>query len=153
MNKEKSTVLTLTSSNNTLSESKTYNYELLQKSVKVGNNNTNVRVVVFYTHGDNDLRYVEDVAEELCELHKLPHSNTEFYEYDVPNSTWYHVSLRWDNKRYRGTSFFELNYNPLTQKPPKKVKVVPPTATKEKEHNESALNSVFNTVQSLLGAS
>lgn len=152
---EKSKLLTLNSSNNTLQEQKTYNYELSQKSVLVGKNSTTVKVVTFYTTSDNDLRYVEDVAEELCDLHKLPHNSTQFYEYNSTNSTWYHVSLRWDNKRYRGTSFYELNYNPHTEKPPKKLKtkVTDNDYEVQQQHSEEARQAVFTSVQNLLGAS
>lgn len=141
---------TLKSSNNTTKEEKTYNYELTSKSVKVGKNNTNVKVVTFYTTGDDDLRYVEDVAEELCELHKLPHSTTVFYEYDNVNKVWYHVQLHWDNKRFRGTCFIELDYNPLTEYPKKHKKVSKVTSSNEKA--DEARETVFNVYQTLLKA-
>lgn len=142
---------TLKSSNNTTKEEKTYNYELSNKSVKVGKNNTNVKVLTFYTSDDNDLRHIEDVAEELCDLHKLPYSTTVFYEYNSKDKSWFHVQLRWDNKRFRGTCFVELDYNPLTELP-KKVKKTKDNTEQNSEHAEEARETVFNVYQTLLKA-
>ncbi len=141
---------TLISSNNTLNEEKTYQYEITSTTVKIGNNNTNQKIVVFYTIGDNDLRYIEDICEELCHKHSLPFTSTKFYEYETINEKWNHIDIKWDNKRFRGTCFLDLDYNPLEGKP--KIQKVKKIEILEDQKQIEAKEQVFTTYQQLLQA-
>ncbi len=68
--------------------------------------------VVFYTKSDLDdsLRYVEDAAEEISNIHRTPKERTTFFE--SQGSKKWEIEMRWDSKRYRGTSWVELNSFP-----------------------------------------
>lgn len=141
----------LISSNNTLSIEKEYQYEITSTTIKIANNSSSQKNVVFYTKDDNDLRYIEDICEELCNKHNLPFTSTKFYEYDTINEKWFHIDIKWDNKRFRGCSFIELDYNPLHGKP-KLLKIKKNSSIEINEKEQEAKEVIFNTYQQLLQA-
>jgi hypothetical protein len=68
--------------------------------------------ILFYTVDDADdtLRYVEDAAEEISNQHRTPKEKTHFFEVQK-NKKW-EIEMRWDNKRYRGTSWVPIESFP-----------------------------------------
>ena len=98
------------SNDNTLKIEKEYQYEIKIIKHKKGKNETIQKCLIFYTENDENTRFIEDIAEELVKKHNLPFTTTEFYENQ--NEKWWRINLNWDNNRYRGCSFHEIE-NPF----------------------------------------
>ena len=101
------------SSNNTLKELKEYEYEIKTIKTKKGKNETNQKCLIFFTEDDEATRFIEDIAEELVNKHNLPFTTTIFYENQ--KEKWWKINLNWDNNRYRGCAFHEIE-NPFQEK-------------------------------------
>jgi hypothetical protein len=98
------------SNDNTLKKEILYQYEIKNIKSKKGKNEINQKCLVFYTENDENTRFIEDIAEELVKKHSLPLTTTIFYE--CQGEKWWRIDLNWDNNRYRGCSFHEIN-NPF----------------------------------------
>lgn len=96
------------SKDNTIKKEIEYTYEIKTIKSKKGKNEVNQKCLIFYTQDDENTRFIEDIAEELVKKHALPLTNTIFYE--CQNEKWWQINLNWDNNRYRGCSFHEINY-------------------------------------------
>jgi hypothetical protein len=98
------------SNDNTLKKEIEYNYEIKIIHEKKGKNEINKKCLIFYTDNDENTRFIEDIAEELVKKHNLPLTTTIFYE--CQKEKWWRIDLNWDNNRYRGCSFHEIE-NPF----------------------------------------
>lgn len=98
------------SSDNTLKKEIIYQYEIKTIIEKKGKNETNKKCLVFYTENDENTRFIEDITEELVKKHSLPLTTTLFFENQ--KDKWWRIDLNWDNNRYRGCSFHEID-NPF----------------------------------------
>lgn len=91
----------------------TYSYIILEKK---GKNKKAEPIkehhVLFYTKSDSDdsLRYVEDAAKEISDLHRTPKEKTRFFE--VQGKRREEIEMRWDSKQYRGTSWVPVDSFP-----------------------------------------
>jgi hypothetical protein len=101
------------SSNNTLQKEIEYQYEIKNLVEKKGKNETNKKCLVFYTNDDENTRFIEDIGEELVKKHNLPLTTTIFFENQ--KEKWWRIDLNWDNNRYRGCCFNEID-NPFVVK-------------------------------------
>ena len=99
--------------NNTLNKSIEYNYEIKIITEKKGKNEISKKCLIFYTEDDENTRFIEDIAEELVKKHNLPLTTTHFFENQ--KDKWWEICLNWDNNRYRGCSFHEIE-NPFKEK-------------------------------------
>ena len=89
-----------------------YNYSLDSISKKTGKFTTESKVVIFHTQSEDELRYIEDVAEEVCRKHHLPFKNTIFFEVDSKDK-WWRIDMIWEPSRFRNTCFIELQSAPI----------------------------------------
>jgi hypothetical protein len=103
----------LTSNNNTLKKEIEYHYEIKTIKSKKGKTEINQKYLIFYTEDDENTRFIEDIAEELVGKHNLPFTTTTFYE--CQQEKWWRIDLNWDNNRYRGCSFHQIE-NPFVEK-------------------------------------
>jgi hypothetical protein len=103
----------LNSSDNTLKRPIDYTYEIKVLTEKKGKNEINKKCLIFYTEDDENTRFIEDIAEELVKKHNLPLTTTIFFENQ--GDKWWEISLNWDNNRYRGCAFREIE-NPFKEK-------------------------------------
>lgn len=103
----------LKSNNNTLNKEIDYQYEIKTIKNKKGKNETIQKAIVFYTNNDEETRFIEDISEELVRKHNLPFTTTIFFENQ--KQKWWRIELNWDNNRYRGCSFHEIE-NPFIEK-------------------------------------
>jgi hypothetical protein len=101
------------SNNNTIKKEIEYQYEIKIIKTKKGKNETIQKCLIFYTEDDENTRFIEDIAEELVNKHHLPFTTTTFYE--CQKEKWWMINLNWDNNRYRGCSFHEIE-NPFVEK-------------------------------------
>lgn len=92
-----------------------YSFEIISKNIKKGKNESIQKWVIFHTVGEDDLRFIEDVAEEICKKKNLPLTTTQFFEKNS-NNKWWKIEMRWDNGRFRGTCFNELSDDPTIEK-------------------------------------
>lgn len=91
-----------------------YNFEIISKNIKKGKNESLKKWVIFHTKGEDDLRFIEDVAEEVCKKFSLPLTTSQFFEKNS-NNQWWEIVMRWDSGRYRGTCFTELENDPTVE--------------------------------------
>lgn len=91
---------------------RSYNYSLDSLSKKVGKFTTESKVVIFHTTSDDELRYIEDIAEEVCRKHHLPFKSTIFFEVDAKDK-WWRIDMIWEPSRFRNTCFIELESPPI----------------------------------------
>jgi hypothetical protein len=103
----------INSANNTLNKTIDYQYEIKTITEKKGKNVNTKKCLIFYTNEDENTRFIEDIAEELVKKHNLPLTTTIFYENQ--KSKWWRIELNWDNNRYRGCAFIEIE-NPFMLK-------------------------------------
>ena len=92
-----------------------YSFEIISKNIKKGKNESIQKWVIFHTIGEDDLRFIEDVAEEICKKKSLPLTTTQFFEKN-PDNKWWKIDTRWDSGRFRGTCFIELESDPRIEK-------------------------------------
>ena len=92
-----------------------YSFEIISKIVKKGKNELNQKWLIFHTTGEDDLHFIEDIAEEICKKKNLPVTTTHFFEKNS-NDQWWEIQMKWDNSRFRGTCFIELQENPTIEK-------------------------------------
>lgn len=92
-----------------------YSFEVISKLVKKGKIELNQKWVIFHTIGEDDLRFIEDVSEEICKKKNLPVTTTHFFEKNSKDQ-WWEIQMRWDNARFRGTCFIELESDPTVIK-------------------------------------
>jgi hypothetical protein len=92
-----------------------YFYELKTLTKKNGKFLSEYKAVIFNTITDDDLRYIEDIAEEVCKKHHLPFKNTVFYEVNDKNK-WWRIDMIWEPSRFRNTCFIELETSPFKEK-------------------------------------
>ncbi len=86
-----------------------YNYKVFNITNKKGKNVIVKPVLIFYTFeddGDDTLRYVEDATEEIVKLHDLYPQDLKVYE--SRGEVFSHIEMRYDSKRFRGTSWVNL---------------------------------------------
>lgn len=102
----------INSANNTLKTPIDYQYEIKTLIEKKGKNETSKKCLIFYTKDDENTRFIEDITEELVKKHSLPLTTTLFFENQ--NEKWWRIDLNWDNNRYRGCSFHEIE-NPFIE--------------------------------------
>jgi hypothetical protein len=92
-----------------------YSFEITSKSIKKGKIESNQKWVIFHTTGEDDLHFIEDIAEEICKKKNLPLTTTQFFEKNHENK-WWHIETKWDSGRFRGTCFIELESDPTVIK-------------------------------------
>jgi hypothetical protein len=92
-----------------------YFFEITSKNIKKGKNESTQKWVIFHTKGEDDLRFIEDIAEEICKKKNLPLTTTQFFEKN-PKDQWWHIETKWDSGRFRGTCFIELENDPRIEK-------------------------------------
>ena len=92
-----------------------YSFEVLSKEIKKGKSEILQKWVIFHTKGEDDLHFIEDIAEEVCKKKGLPLTTTRFFEKNQ-NNEWWEIEMRWDNGRYRGTCFIILPQDPRIEK-------------------------------------
>lgn len=92
-----------------------YSFEIIFKNIKKGKLESNQKWVIFHTVGEDDLHFIEDIAEEICKKKNLPLTTTQFFEKN-PENKWWHIETKWDSGRFRGTCFIELESDPTVEK-------------------------------------
>lgn len=88
---------------------RSYHYIIHNLIVKKGKNETLNSILIFYTyHGDGDdtLRYIEDVAEEICKIHNISPIKVTIYEFR--ENIYYEIKMNFDSNRFRGVSWVPL---------------------------------------------
>jgi hypothetical protein len=92
-----------------------YSFEIISKTAKKGKNEFTQKWLIFHTIGEDDLRFIEDIAEEICKKKNLPLTTTRFFEKNSKNQ-WWSIDTKWDSGRFRGTCFIELENDPTVEK-------------------------------------
>lgn len=92
-----------------------YNYSLSSIFKKNGKFTAEFKVAIFHTTSDDELRYIEDIAEEVCRKHHLPFKSTIFFEVDSKDK-WWRIDMIWEPSRFRNTCFIELESPPIITK-------------------------------------
>ena len=88
---------------------RSYNYKIYSTSSKKGKNVITKPILMFFTElndGDDTLRYVEDVTEEICRVHELFAPDLKVYE--SRGKTISLIEMRYEQRRFRGTSWVDL---------------------------------------------
>ena len=92
-----------------------YFFEVISKNVKKGKIESTQKWVIFHTKGEDDLHFIEDIAEEVCKKKNLTVTTSHFFEKNSKDQ-WWEIQMRWDNGRFRGTCFIELDSDPRIEK-------------------------------------
>lgn len=88
---------------------RSYHYKVYNVSTKKGKNSITKPILIFHTYegdGDDTLRYVEDVTEEICRVHELFAPDLKVYE--SRGKTISLIEMRYEQRRFRGTSWVDL---------------------------------------------